>query len=290
MRRPGIAVCCAILALAASITIRAKVSQDVRASEGPSRSCAKSVLLNFVVDRSSEPARKVPIWQLPDKPAFFFSSGMTIDADGAPNAYNPDNTGLDDLANAGTPGHWDGIVQGQNGDLALQGAEDPYPGYYVSCTSLVDRTKSRLDPRRYVDASRIPYVVLPGDVARQTRARLGDFALVVNLRDHTWSFAIFADVGTLGEGSVALADNLGIWSDARRGGRRGGLLYLVFPGSGNGQPRSVEEIDSETAKLLEDWGGIEQLTTCATSQEPASAAKASDTQLHPAPDVSPTTN
>jgi len=28
---------------------------------------------------------------------------MSIDADGAPNAYHPDNIGLDDLKNAGYP-------------------------------------------------------------------------------------------------------------------------------------------------------------------------------------------
>lgn len=290
MSRSRIVALSGILVFAAAITIRAKASQDVGAGESPSKSCGRSVLLNFVVNRNGNPVREVPVWQLPDKSAFFFSSGMTIDADGAPNAYNPENTGLDDLSNAGIPGHWDGIVQDQNGDLAVQRADDPYPGYYVSCTSLVDRTKSRLDPRRYVDASRVPYVVLPGDLARQAGARLGDFAVVVNMRDSKWSFAIFADVGTLGEGSIALADNLGIWSDARRGGRGGGLLYLVFPGSGNGQPRSAEEIDTETAKLLKDWGGIEQLTTCATNQEPATAAKAVDTPLRPGPEASPRSN
>jgi hypothetical protein len=35
--------------------------------------------------------------------AFFYQSKMSIDADGAPNAYHPDNIGLDDLKNAGYP-------------------------------------------------------------------------------------------------------------------------------------------------------------------------------------------
>ena len=30
--------------------------------------------------------------------------------------------------------------------------------------------------------------------------------------------------GAVGEGSIALADKVGIWSDARRGGSRGGIL------------------------------------------------------------------
>jgi hypothetical protein len=65
---------------------------------------------------------------------------------------------------------------------------------------------------------------------------LGDFAVVMNLRNGKSSYAIYADIGTMGEGSIALADNLGIWSDARRGGQSDGILYLVFPGSGNLQP------------------------------------------------------
>ena len=233
------------------------------------------MLLNFTVSsRDGQEAQEVPIWQLPGKQAFFFSSGITIDADGSPNAYNPENTGLDDLANAGNPDHWDGIITDADGKPLIQGLGDPFPGYYVSCTSLVDRTKPRTDPTRYVDASKIPYIVLPGNLARQAGVNLGDFAVVVNLRNGKSAYAIFADVGTLGEGSIALANNLGIWSDARQGGRRNGILYLVFPGSGNRQPRSVDEINTETEKLLRDFGGAQKLTTCAADQSPAVAATA----------------
>ena len=251
-------------------------------------SCARSVLLNFpVFAHDGQVAQNVPIWQAPGSDAFFFVSGMTIDADGAPNAYHPDNSGLDDIANAGAPGHWDGIITDRSGEPLVQGPDDPFPGYYVSCTSLSDRTKARTDPARYVDASKIPYIVLPRDVAQQGGAQLGDFAVVVNLRNGKSSYAIFADVGTLGEGSIALADNLGIWSDARQGGRRGGILYLVFPGSGNRQPRTVEEISNETDKLLQDWGGAEKLTSCSANQASgagtAAAAKAADS---PAPSSS----
>src|ERR1700676_911275 len=194
---------------------------------------------------------------------FFFAAGMTIDADGAPNAYNAENTGLDDLANAGDPTHWDGLVANREGVPLIQGPDDPFPGYYVSCTALTDRTKSQSDPARYVDASKIPYIVLPGDLARDAGARLGDFAVVTNTRNGKSSYAIFADIGTLGEGSIALADNLGIWSNAREGGTRGGIIFQVFPGSGNGQPRTVEEINTETAKLVQDVGGAGPSNGCA---------------------------
>src|SRR5271165_3957166 len=232
----------AVFLLVGGVAIGQSIGEPAQGS-GPSlpvpNSCTRSVLFNFpVFSRHADDVQQVPIWQAPGSQAFFFVSGMTIDADGAPNAYHPDNSGLDDIANAGTPEHWDGIItDNRTGEPLIQGPDDPFPGYYVSCTSLADRTKDRADPTRYVDASRIPYVVLPRDVAVQGGAQLGDFAVVVNLRNGKLSPAIFADVGTMGEGSIALANNLGIWSDARQGGRRGGILYLVFPGSGNRQPR-----------------------------------------------------
>ena len=68
--------------------------------------------------------------------------------------------------------------------------------------------------------------------------------------------------------STATAKTTGIWPDARNGGTRGGVLYLVFPGSGNRQPRPIEEINNETEKQLQDWGGIEQLNSCAADQVP----------------------
>jgi hypothetical protein len=224
--------------------------------------------MNYEINRDGEPVRDAPIWQLPQSQAFFFVAGMAIDADGAPNAYNAQDTGLDDLVNAGRPGHWDGILADESGNPLVQGEDDPYPGYYISCTALSDRTKNSRDPGKFVDATKIPYIVLPGEVSRQTGARLGDFAVVTNLRTGRSSYAIFADIGTFGEGSVALAGNLGIWPDARQGGTRGGVLYLVFPGSGNRQPRPVEEINSETEKQLQGWGGMDQLTSCAADQVP----------------------
>jgi hypothetical protein len=241
----------------------------------------RSMLVNFVVrGRDRLRVRDVPIWQLPGSQAFFFVSGMTIDADGAPDAYGPDDTGLDELANAGGPTHWDGIIADRDGNPLIQGGDDPFPGYYISCTSLADRTKGFTDPTRYVDASKIPYIVLPNDLAERGGAQLGDFAVVMNLRDGKSSFAIYADIGTMGEGSIALADNLGIWSDARRGGESDGILYLVFPGSGNLQPRSIDEIQSEAEKLLHDWGGIEKLASCVEAKVVVNPIEGRESDVH----------
>jgi len=270
--------------------------------QNPYDSCSsRSLLFNFDVRRFGEPISQLPIWHLRDDSAFFFNAGMTIDADGALNAYNAANTGLDDLSNAGEPGHWDGVLQDEAGNPLVQGPDDPFPGYYISSTALADWTKNRFDPTRFVDASRVPYIALPGDLARLAGARLGDFAVVFNLRNRRFSFAIFADIGAMGEGSIALADNVGIWSDARLGGSRGGMLYLVFPGSGDHRPKSVEEINGRTDPLFRDWGGPEQVPSCAgypmsfhqpAPSEPQASqpGEALAPEAKPATDVSTTTH
>jgi hypothetical protein len=231
--------------------------------------CPRTLLTSYDPNKGEFFGHDVSVWTLgeDDSPAVLFQSGMTIDADGAPNAYNPHNTGLDDLANAGTPDHWDGIVTDRDGTPYIQGPGDPFPGFYVSQTALVDWNKQRNDPARFVDASKIPYIVLPAELSRQIGARLGDFVVVFNQRRNTSAYAIFADIGTLGEGSIALADELGIWSDAREGGTRGGILYLLYPGSGDRQPHTLDEINTQTEKLFEAWGGKDRLNSCAPPQQ-----------------------
>jgi hypothetical protein len=220
---------------------------------------------DFDVYRFGELRGHAAIWQLGAGPAFFFRTGLAIDADGAPNAYNADDTGLDSLFNAGQPGQWDGIVQDEDGNPFVQGPDDPFPGYYISCTALFDRTKRHNDPARFVDATQIPYVALPGDLAERAGARLGDIVLVFSEQTGKYSYAIFADIGVLGEGSIALAENLGIRSDARRGGSRSGVSYVVFPGSGDGRPKSVDEINRRGAELTTQWSGAEAVVSCAST-------------------------
>jgi hypothetical protein len=238
-------------------------------AQDPPGACYGDLLLNFEMRHDGEPERDIPILRRPGNGAFFYESGMTIDADGAPNAYHPDNLGLDDLANAGSPGSWEGLAKDADGNPFIQVEGDPFPGYYVSATALSDHSKALNDPARYVDASKIPFLVLPGGMARQLGARVGDFAVVFNQRNGKFSYAIFGDVGPfdrIGEGSMALADNLGIRSDARNGGTRRGVLYLIFPGSGNGRPRTLEEINAEGAKLMNGWESSVLPAACVNAQ------------------------
>lgn len=240
-------------------------AKRTRAQESQQSAVCRSrpVLLDVFASSKDGQQEGVPVWRLPGSEAFFFTAGMTIDADGAPNAYHPDDTGLDELSNAGMPGRWDGIITDREGNPFIQEGTDPSPGYYVSCTSLADETKKFTDPTRYVDASAIPYIALPEVIAERGGASLGDFALVINRRNGRSAFAIYADIGTMGEGSIALAESLGIWSNARAGGAYGGILYIVFPGSGNQHPRTLDEINAEGEDALSDLGGLNAVSACA---------------------------
>src|SRR5947207_1609475 len=61
----------------------------------------------------------------------FFTAGMTIDADGAPNAYGPRNRGLDYTANARGAHGWAALVTNKNGNPVRQ-KSGQYRGFYVS--------------------------------------------------------------------------------------------------------------------------------------------------------------
>jgi hypothetical protein len=209
----------------------------------------------------------VPIWSLRGEAPFFYKSRMRVDADGAPNAYHPEDKGLDLLQHAGSPGNWQGLVTDDRGRPLIQGPFDPYPGYYLSQTSLFNKNRKRTDPACYVDARTIPYIVLPGEpgLTAKSPVRLGDFAVVVNVRNRRIAGAIFADRGPrgkIGEGSIALAELLQIPSSPRTGGLDGDIIYVVFPGSGNGRPHSPREIARKGEQAFKAWGGLPRLAAC----------------------------
>jgi hypothetical protein len=196
-----------------------------------------------------------------------FQAGLEIDADGAPNAYGPNNSGLDFTANAKDGDSFVGVVTDASGKPVVQKTGE-FKGFYVSTTSLQAAGGDRSDPKTYVDATKIPYIVLPPQFAKQFSVALGDFAMVLNQKNGNFSSAIYADVGPrgkIGEGSVALAIALGLKSTSpRRGGVLDGIAFLVFPksGLGPGKLRTLDEINTEGAKLFHDWGGSERIKAC----------------------------
>lgn len=194
---------------------------------------------------------------------------MAIYADGAYRAYHPNNSlGLDSIEHAGRPGDWWALATDTGtpkGHPVIQGRNDPAPGYYVSMTSLFDAgIRDEHNPRRFVDALRIPYVVLPPEGLKH--ARLGDFATVVNLENGKLRGAIVADESApqlpLGEGSIALANALGIDSNPRSGGVEQGVAYVIYRNSGNGKPRPFDQIISASEEYFDRWGAMQTLREC----------------------------
>lgn len=204
-----------------------------------------------------------------------FLGALAVDADGAPRAYHPDNvSGLDALSNAGRPGNWWGIATDARGAPFVQGPADPAPGFYVSTTALVDElVPARSNPARYVDAASVPYIALPGGreakkVWAGAGAKLGDLAVVYNLRTRTLAAAVWADEGPrdkLGEGSIKLAADLGYTDTSPRTGgtKEAENVFLLFAGSSKGWPLSSEELAKTALGHFANWGGETRLLDCA---------------------------
>jgi hypothetical protein len=153
------------------------------------------------------------------RPALEVQVKMDVDVDGAPNAYGPKGKKtLDILAHAlspkepGRPREIVGyMLEYDGGPPTIQRQDDPYPGYYVSQTDFADIHNPRMeDPRRYVDAGRINYVVL-GKAGKDAGVQLGDFVAVYSCRTGKSAYAIVGDSGNESgaEGSLALVQALG---------------------------------------------------------------------------------
>jgi len=192
--------------------------------------------------------------------AIVWTSGAAVDADGAPNAYRLDDTGLDDIRDAQNHEGWVGAVTDNGlptGKPLVQGNDDPCPGALISPTSLRDHAKKRTDPTAYVDATQVPYLAISPEL-RVMGVRFGDLAVAV--RGDRQVGLICADGGThnhYGEVSIAAAVALGIPSSPRNGGCSGGVTFYVFPGTALSPappwPRDVDEIEATASALFSAW-------------------------------------
>ncbi len=243
--------------------LNTKFSKELRPSQ-------KKLLFMFNKVQNDGSTKAWPINTLDDNEAFFFKSGMAIDADGAPNAYDPNNkSGLDFLGNAGHPGNWWGIAtdNGKKSGTPLIQKTGVYAGFYISETSLKVKNRKPTDVTRNVDSSSIPYFVLPKIFLEKTNVTLGDLAMIINPNNRQSSFAIFADTGPagkLGEGSIALGQALGIPTNLRK--KNAGidaeiLIYVVFPNSVSNPawPRETSEMKNAAEKNFEILGGIKKI-------------------------------
>jgi hypothetical protein len=190
--------------------------------------------------------------------SIIFRAGYMINADGSPNCYGPDNTGLDYTANGGTPGgDWWGGPTDDQGMPCVQAVYDPSPGMYVSGTALINPAFPEASPYRYLDSESIPFFVMPGN--HYNGLKLGDVGLVYNTKTGDNCYAVFGDVGPsskIGEGSIRLAGALNIDVNPKSGGTESkAVVYLAFPGSvGAWKPPSVWFDVANT--IFKAWGGM----------------------------------
>jgi hypothetical protein len=222
--------------------------------------------------------RGAKIRKIPNSQAYFYViTRMAIDADGAPNAYHPQDKGIDALANAGFPrGNWKAIlvVNPAKPNEPFVQPEGEFAGYFVSQTTLQDRSLPVTDIRRYVDSRQVPYIVFPGSFfALRGTGNFGDVGVVMNLDNGKESPFVVADAGPpdapLGEVSIRLAENLGGMNINPRTGAgmpRGRFVYLMFPRtkSDPAWPVSNEQLQRRTQELLASIGGWERIRACVT--------------------------
>jgi len=190
-----------------------------------------------------------------------YEGGLAVDADGSPRAYGPNNSGLDWTADAGGPGNWYGIVTDSSGNPVVQGPNDPYPGMYISATALQDHTKTSVDPARYVDSEKINYISVASDVIKTYGVKMGDVAAVYYRNTNTLCSAVCADVGPrgkYGEGSMALASQLGMNPSPKHGGCNDNVVTIIFVQSHSSWPLTDDIILELVQSLLQQAGGIQQ--------------------------------
>jgi hypothetical protein len=188
-------------------------------------------------------------------------SGMDIDADGAwgpPGTYAPPNSGLhplDILADGGYPHSWYGGPTDGKGNWIVQGHGDPAPGYIVSGTAWKNPDDNIPDSsqRKYVDSLTVPYWVRP-----RTQNWIQHGQLGIAFIGRSSSEFVVADTGPsthYGEGSVNLAEIMGINPSATKGGVASGVFTLIFTGTRIrwGDWDSIAPLSNEA---FEKWGGV----------------------------------
>jgi hypothetical protein len=198
--------------------------------------------LHRVLDAESEEAGKMRAYAPGAGGALLFLDAMTLDADGAPKAYHPNDhdparpnrcpasgLGLDCPANAGYPeGDFafaacpaGGQVPCDTHGHALQGPQDQAPGYLVSATSF--QAQPVWLQKNHVDAAVVPYVALPGGDTFRAAANAagvskiaGQIGVVYDRKTKKMVPVLVGDTSSrigsrfahLGEGSIALTREL----------------------------------------------------------------------------------
>ena len=240
----------------ANASRRVLISVSFRRSPATRSVCfGAAVALACTALGQTKPVKAPPSFEL-------LTHRMDVDVDGAPRAYGPPGSdALDYLSNAHSMGRPDASIVGYLVEDApphrpvVQGPHDPAPGYYVSQTAYEDESvENERDPRRYVDASKINYIVL-GRQARKKGARLGDFVAVYSKRTHRSVFGIVGDSGNPSgdEGSLHLLQALGYpFLDGKQYAvEQPEIVIRFYPGSNPGHRffRTQAELDEAAEQL-----------------------------------------
>jgi LysM repeat protein len=251
-----------------TITTRSRIIQypvNQRPLSPPAISPYKVLYMSFLDDGLQA---SLKIWKAVSKKApdaYFFVSKLEVTAAGNPKAYHrSSDLAYEFLRKAGIAGYWWGLVTDSSGNPIVQGANDPAPGYYISRTALSDCKKPVNDPTRYLDSAVIPYIALPA--RHMMGAKIGDLCLVINTMNNKSYYAIVGDIepdNSIGIGSMALAEKLGIPFSPKTGGVDDGILYIIFAQSGDNActPKTPQQITEQGEKLFEQWGGMKQIET-----------------------------
>lgn len=240
----------------------------------------------------------------------FKSPVLNIDADGAPNSYLLDGNGLSYVCDGvvaiengkritpkSNPNDWQkkchaawlnaratqdysgvaifGFQTDRKNVPLIQSEGDPLPGKaYISATSVVIPGAPEGTQRRYVDATKIPYIVLPASFVTRYKIKPGTLAAVYRKKTGLHAFAVFADGGALGEASVKLHQDLGSKPIQKiRGVERAKsriedmTLIAVFPNHVASPEADASvwnaKIKEKGAIALDTFGGIDALKACA---------------------------
>ena len=214
----------------------------------------------------------------PDTSKFVLAAKLALDLDGAKHAYHPNNEGIDYNLNGGinqteatqnrfakTGNRGYGIAKKLSPDKSFYVGYLQEDGYFVSQTTVYDKTKTEGDPDRYADAEVIPYIAI-SPMWKSKGIKLGDIAYVIDLDNRKEFAAIFADARNNDnevEISLALANGLNIpvttkmtksydgKKDVKKfvGVKNNHLKIFYFPHSGDGNGKTPAEIEA-TGKAL----------------------------------------
>jgi hypothetical protein len=238
----------------------------------------------------------VDVMQLDGTNAAYFFSKLAIDADGAPRAYHPRD--VNPRSNSGKAFDW--LANLSSSDRhGIQGKDGvgPAEGFIVSGTTAQNpAVKNTKSTARYVDASTIPYVVLPRakfPLPQGMKLKDGCVVFVVDTKTGGTSGAIFADVGNaVGEGSIALARRLGLdpfnknlfpkvigFEDKKDFSR---FVHVVFPQMVIPPPWPVADIQKAADAQFKAWGGEAELKAIVPSLPPLQPPD--ESPLPPLPD------